>query len=154
MYPYHESMNLYQQSMYPYQQSTVHVALPAVYLALQAVHVSWPAFHESLPAVHVALPAAQVSLPAAHVSLPGVHVSLPAVHLWSLVGTAPDDLWRSVEWTAAEGIQQVLPVEHVGEAKVGDLGATPLVQQDVLQLQVPVTDVVLQRKGSIRQCIS
>jgi len=69
---------------------------------------------------------------------------VPAVDLGSLVGAAAHNLRRGVQRRPAEGVQQRLPVEDVGEAEVGDLGAALLVQQDVLQLQVPVADVVLQ----------
>ncbi len=72
---------------------------------------------------------------------------VPAVDLGSLVGATAHYLRRSVQRRPAEGVQQRLPVEDVGEAEVGDLGAALLVQQDVFQLQVPVADVVLQKGG-------
>lgn len=75
--------------------------------------------------------------------------SLPAVDLWALVGAASHNLRGGVQRTAAEGVQQVLPVEYVGEAEICDFGAAVLVQEDVLQLQVSVANVVLHRKRRI-----
>ncbi len=71
---------------------------------------------------------------------------VPAVDLGSLVGATAHNLRRGVQRRPAEGVQQRLPVEDVGEAEVGNLGAALLVQQDVFQLQVPVADVVLQKR--------
>ena len=67
----------------------------------------------------------------------------PAVHLRAPVRTAPDNFRRGVERRPTEGAEEVCVVEHVGQTEVCYLGTAVLVQQNVLQLEVSVTDIVL-----------
>ena len=67
----------------------------------------------------------------------------PAVNLRPPVRATSHDLRGGVQRGAAEGAEEVRVVEHVGQTEVCYLGAAVLVQQDVLQLEVSVTDIVL-----------
>lgn len=64
----------------------------------------------------------------------------PDIDLLAAVLAAGQHLGRRIAGGAAEGVEQLPRLEFPAESKVGQLRVAALVQQDVLELEVPVDD--------------
>lgn len=64
----------------------------------------------------------------------------PDIRVESVVTLAGNHLRRCVAWGAAGRFQRLAVAVHVGEAEVDYLDVVLVVEQEVLRLQVPVTD--------------
>ena len=73
--------------------------------------------------------------------------NLPTINFRSSVRTASDNFRRSIQRRSTECAEQVGVIKHIGETKISNLSTAILIQQNVLQLQISVTNIVLKKNS-------